>query len=183
MIEEMEPTQAAPEETAAPVVEAEVSAEAPIAVSAEEPAAAAAEEPAPEAAAIVEEAVAPPAEESTPVQPAEPAEAAVEPEPAPVPPAPQVAAPEPEVKPEGRNRRKVRQGRVVSNKMDKTVVVGIERLLRHPLYGKTVRRTRHFKAHDAQNECSIGDMVEIMETRPISKEKRWRVVRIVEKVK
>ena len=82
-----------------------------------------------------------------------------------------------------RGRRKVRSGRVVSDKMDQTIVVAIESLVRHPLYGRTVRRTTKFKAHDANNECGIGDTVEIMEVRPISKEKRWRVCRIIEKAK
>lgn len=82
-----------------------------------------------------------------------------------------------------RNTRKVRSGRVISDSMDKTVVVSIETLVRHPLYGRIVRRTTKFKAHDENNECGIGDTVEIMETRPISKEKRWRVARIVEKAK
>lgn len=82
-----------------------------------------------------------------------------------------------------RGRRKVRLGRVVSDKMLQTVVVAVETRMRHPLYGKIMRRTTKFKAHDAASECGIGDTVEIMETRPISKEKRWRVVRIVEKAK
>ena len=82
-----------------------------------------------------------------------------------------------------RGRRKVRSGRVISDKMDKTVVVAIETLVRHPLYGRIVRRTTKFKAHDETNQCGIGDTVEIMETRPLSKEKRWRVSRIVEKAK
>ncbi len=82
-----------------------------------------------------------------------------------------------------RGRRKVRSGRVVSDKMDKTVVVAIETLVRHPLYGRIVRKTTKFKAHDENNECGIGDIVEIMETRPLSKEKRWRVSRIIEKAK
>jgi small subunit ribosomal protein S17 len=82
-----------------------------------------------------------------------------------------------------RGRRKVRSGRVVSDKMDKTVVVSIESLVRHPLYGRIVRRTTKFKAHDEANECGVGDVVEIMETRPLSKDKRWRVARIVEKAK
>lgn len=82
-----------------------------------------------------------------------------------------------------RGTRKVRTGQVISDKMDKTVVVAIETLVRHPLYGRIVRRTTRFKAHDEQNECGIGDTVEIMETRPLSKEKRWRVARIVEKAK
>jgi small subunit ribosomal protein S17 len=79
--------------------------------------------------------------------------------------------------------RKKRAGRVVSNKMDKTVVVRIERTLRHPLYGKIIKRAKHFKAHDPKNECQIGDRVEIVETRPLSKDKRWRVTRILEKAK
>lgn len=84
---------------------------------------------------------------------------------------------------ESRGRRKTRIGRVVSGKMQQTVVVGIEQIIRHPLYGKTMRRTKKFKAHDENSECGVGDTVEIMETRPISKEKNWRVVRILEKAK
>ncbi|HEY8393095.1 MAG TPA: 30S ribosomal protein S17 [Capillibacterium sp.] len=76
-------------------------------------------------------------------------------------------------------RRKTRVGRVISDKMDKTVVVAVERLEQHPLYKKTVRRTTKFKAHDENNQCRIGDEVRIMETRPLSKEKRWRVVEII----
>ncbi len=82
-----------------------------------------------------------------------------------------------------RGRRKVRVGRVVSSKMEKTVVVAVESRERHPLYGKFMKRTTKFKAHDEQNSCGDGDTVEIMETRPLSREKRWRVVRIVEKAK
>ena len=82
-----------------------------------------------------------------------------------------------------RGRRKLRSGRVVSDSMDKTVVVAIETLVRHPLYGRIVRRTAKFKAHDEENQCGVGDTVEITETRPISKEKRWRVSRVVEKAK
>lgn len=82
-----------------------------------------------------------------------------------------------------RNARKIRIGKVVGNKMDKTVVVLVEGRERHPLYGRTVLHSNKFKAHDEKNECSVGDVVEIMETRPLSKEKRWRVVQIVEKVK
>lgn len=82
-----------------------------------------------------------------------------------------------------RGRRKVRIGRVVSDKMDKTVVVAVETLVKHPLYGRIVRRTTKFKVHDEVNECGIGDTVEIMETRPLSKDKRWRVARIIEKAK
>ena len=82
-----------------------------------------------------------------------------------------------------RNLRKERQGVVVSNKMDKTVVVAVERKEKHPLYGKFVKKTTKFVAHDEKNECDEGDTVLIMETRPLSKTKRWRLVRIVEKVK
>ena len=82
-----------------------------------------------------------------------------------------------------RGRRKTRIGKVVSDKVHQTVVVGIESIFRHPLYGKTLRRTTKFKCHDAENTCGVGDTVEIMETRPISKEKRWRVVQILEKAK
>lgn len=82
-----------------------------------------------------------------------------------------------------RSLRKTRVGRVVSDKMDKTVVVAVERLVRHPLYGKTIRLTSKLKAHDESNECRTGDTVKVMETRPMSKDKRWRVVSIVEKAK
>lgn len=82
-----------------------------------------------------------------------------------------------------RGRRKVRQGRVVSDKMDKTIVVAIERLVKHPLYGKRMKRTTRFQAHDETNECNEGDLVEIMETRPLSKKKRWRVVRVLERAR
>ena len=77
--------------------------------------------------------------------------------------------------------RKTRMGQVVSDKMDKTVVVAVERLERHPLYKKTIRRTTKFKAHDENNECRIGDQVQIVETRPLSKDKRWRVVSVVKR--
>lgn len=77
--------------------------------------------------------------------------------------------------------RKTRVGKVVSNKMDKTIVVAIENSVRHPLYGKTMKRTYKLKAHDENNECNIGDKVKVMETRPLSKEKRWRLVEIIEK--
>jgi small subunit ribosomal protein S17 len=77
--------------------------------------------------------------------------------------------------------RKAQIGRVVSNKMDKTVVVSVETQGRHPLYKKTIRQTKRFKAHDEKNVCQIGDRVRIMETRPISRDKRWRVVAILEK--
>ena len=82
-----------------------------------------------------------------------------------------------------RNLRKTRTGKVVSNKMDKTIVVAIENHVRHPLYGKIVKRTYKLKAHDENNECGIGDTVKVMETRPLSKDKRWRLVEIVEKAK
>ena len=82
-----------------------------------------------------------------------------------------------------RKNRKTRTGKVVSDKMDKTIVVGIETLVRHPLYGKSIKRTTKFKAHDENNECKIGDKVKIMETRPLSKDKRWRLVEIIEKAK
>ena len=82
-----------------------------------------------------------------------------------------------------RNLRKTRVGTVVSDKMDKTVVVAIADRVRHPLYKKIMKRTVKFKAHDENNECGIGDRVEIMETRPLSAEKRWRLVKIIEKAK
>ena len=79
--------------------------------------------------------------------------------------------------------RKTRIGQVVSDKMDKTIVVAIEDSVRHPLYKKTMKRTYKLKAHDENNECGIGDTGEVMETRPLSKDKRWRLVRIIEKAK
>ncbi len=82
-----------------------------------------------------------------------------------------------------RNFRKQRTGKVVSDKMDKTIVVAIEYNVKHPLYGKIVKRTYKLKAHDENNECRIGDRVRVMETRPLSKDKRWRLVEIVEKAK
>jgi small subunit ribosomal protein S17 len=82
-----------------------------------------------------------------------------------------------------RNRRKSREGLVVSDKMDKTVVVVVEDRVKHPLYGKVLRRTSRLKAHDEQNACGIGDRVLLMETRPLSATKRWRVVEILEKAK
>ena len=82
-----------------------------------------------------------------------------------------------------RNSRKTKVGVVVSNKMDKTITVSVEDFVRHTLYGKAVKRSKKFKAHDEENVCSIGDTVKIMETRPLSKDKRWRLVEIVEKVK
>ena len=82
-----------------------------------------------------------------------------------------------------RNMRKVVVGKVVSNKMDKTIVVAVEDSVKHKLYNKIVKRTARFKAHDENNECGIGDRVKIMETRPLSKDKRWRLVEIIEKAK
>lgn len=84
---------------------------------------------------------------------------------------------------EERNLRKTRTGKVISNKMDKTIVVAIENHVMHPLYNKIVKRTYKLKAHDESNECNIGDTVKVMETRPLSKDKRWRLVEVVEKVK
>ena len=84
---------------------------------------------------------------------------------------------------EERNLRKVRVGRVVSDKMNKTVVIAIEDNIKHPVYGKIIKRTLKVHAHDEENACGIGDKVEIMETRPMSKTKRWRVVEIIEKAK
>lgn len=80
-----------------------------------------------------------------------------------------------------RNYRKVKIGKVVSNKMDKTIVVAMEYNEKHPLYGKIMKKTYKLKAHDEKNECAIGDRVKVMETRPLSKDKRWRLVEIVEK--
>jgi len=82
-----------------------------------------------------------------------------------------------------RGRRKVRQGRIVGDKMDKTVVVAVETRMRHPLYGRIVRRTKRYKAHDAENQFHVGDRVEIAECRPISKDKCWRVSRLIEKAR
>ena len=82
-----------------------------------------------------------------------------------------------------RNMRKTAVGRVVSDKMDKTVVVAIEDRVKHPMYGKIIKRTVKRKAHDEENQCGVGDRVRIMETRPISKDKRWRLVEIIEKAK
>ena len=82
-----------------------------------------------------------------------------------------------------RNLRKTRTGKVVSNKMDKTIVVAVLDNVKHPLYGKIVKRTYKLKAHDENNECNIGDTVKVMETRPLSKDKRWRLVEIIEKAK
>ena len=85
--------------------------------------------------------------------------------------------------PEDRNLRKTRIGVVSSNKMDKTVVVAVERKVQHPIYGKFLKKTTKFHAHDEKNECGLGDVVRIMETRPLSKTKRWRLLEIVEKAK
>ena len=82
-----------------------------------------------------------------------------------------------------RNLRKTRVGKVVSDKMDKTIVVAIEDNVKHPLYKKIVKRTYKLKAHDENNDCNIGDRVKVMETRPLSKDKRWRLVEIIEKAK
>jgi len=82
-----------------------------------------------------------------------------------------------------RNLRKTRVGKVVSNKMDKTIVVAVENHVKHPLYGKIVKKTYKLKAHDENNECGIGDTVKVMETRPLSKDKRWRLVNIIEKAR
>ena len=82
-----------------------------------------------------------------------------------------------------RNLRKTRVGKVVSNKMDKTIVVAVENHVKHPLYGKIVKKTYKLKAHDENNECGIGETVKVMETRPLSKDKRWRLVNIIEKAR
>ena len=88
-----------------------------------------------------------------------------------------------ETKTAERNLRKTRTGVVRSNKMDKTITVTVERRVKHPIYGKFVKKTTNFHAHDEKNECTVGDIVKIMETRPLSKTKRWRLVEIVEKAK
>ena len=82
---------------------------------------------------------------------------------------------------EERNLRKVMTGTVVSNKMDKTIVVAVETSVKHPIYGKIVKKTYKLKAHDEENVCQIGDKVKVMETRPLSKDKRWRLVEVIEK--
>jgi small subunit ribosomal protein S17 len=82
-----------------------------------------------------------------------------------------------------RKLRKTRIGLVTSNKMNKTITVAVERKVKHPIYGKFVKKTTRFHAHDEKNECNVGDLVKIMETRPLSKTKRWRLVEVVEKVK
>lgn len=84
---------------------------------------------------------------------------------------------------EERNLRKIRVGIVTSDKMDKTITVAVERKVKHPIYGKFVKKTTKFHAHDEKQECAIGDVVKIMETRPLSKTKRWRLVEVVEKAK
>ena len=84
---------------------------------------------------------------------------------------------------EERNLRKVRTGKVTSDKMDKTIVVAIEERVDHPLYNKVVKRTYKLKAHDENNECKVGDTVRVMETRPLSKDKRWRLVEVIERAK
>lgn len=84
---------------------------------------------------------------------------------------------------EERGKRRMLRGLVTSDKMDKTIVVEVTTLKQHPLYGRTMRRSKRFKAHDESNECGAGDTVEIMECRPLSREKRWRLVRVVEKAK
>jgi small subunit ribosomal protein S17 len=82
-----------------------------------------------------------------------------------------------------RSRRKIRTGKVVSDRMEKTIVVAIERLVKHPIYGRYVRRRAKFKVHDEKNECRIGDTIRFMETRPLSKDKRWRFVEFVDRAK
>ena len=82
-----------------------------------------------------------------------------------------------------RNLRKTRVGKVVSDKMDKTIVVAVVDKVKHPLYNKIIKRTRKLKAHDEENTCKIGDRVRVMETRPLSKDKRWRLVEVIEKAK
>jgi small subunit ribosomal protein S17 len=97
--------------------------------------------------------------------------------------APSAAEAAPLAEAEGRGYRKVREGYVVSDKMDKTVVVMVEDRVKHPKYGKVLRRTKKYKAHDAENACGVGDRVLLMETRPMSATKRWRVAQILEKAK
>ncbi|MGZ5280794.1 MAG: 30S ribosomal protein S17 [Bacteroidia bacterium] len=82
-----------------------------------------------------------------------------------------------------RGTRKEIVGKVLRNKMDKSIVIGVERKVKHPMYGKFVKKTSTFMAHDEKNECNIGDIVQVMETRPLSKNKRWRLVQIIEKAK
>jgi small subunit ribosomal protein S17 len=82
-----------------------------------------------------------------------------------------------------RNLRKERQGRVISDKMDKSIIVAVERKVKHPIYGKYIKKTTKLTAHDEKNECHEGDVVKLMETRPLSKRKRWRLIEIIEKAK
>jgi small subunit ribosomal protein S17 len=82
-----------------------------------------------------------------------------------------------------RNKRKIRTGKVISNRMQKTIVVAVERLIQHPRYKRTIKRTNKLYAHDERNECKVGDKVKVMETRPLSKLKRWRVVTVLEKAR
>ncbi len=82
-----------------------------------------------------------------------------------------------------RGRRKTKEGEVISDRMDKTVVVAVQRFIRHRLYGRTIRKTNKFKAHDENNQCRVGDLVRIVETRPLSRQKRWRVVEILRKAR
>ncbi|MEY5047181.1 MAG: ribosomal protein [Bacteroidota bacterium] len=84
---------------------------------------------------------------------------------------------------ESRNLRKERTGRVLSNKMEKSITIAVERKVKHPIYGKFLKKTTKLMAHDEKNECNIGDIVKIMETRPLSKNKRWRLIEIIEKAK
>ena len=93
------------------------------------------------------------------------------------------AATTPDTQDQSRRRRKTRIGIVSSDKMTKTITVSVERKIKHPLYGKFLKKTNKFHAHDENNECNIGDMVKIMETRPLSKTKRWRLVEVLEKAK
>lgn len=199
--ETTEPAESAAETTETPVaetpetvVEAVETAETPTAEVGEPVTETAEEAPKAEAAEPAEETVveAPQAEE-TPAPVAE-TTPAVEAKPARVKAAKEAPAPPPaptepdkldfgDKKTGVRGRRKLRVGKVVSTKMQKTVVVAVETRVRHPLYGKFMRRTARFKAHDEQSVCGEGDTVEIMETRPLSKDKRWRVVNIVEKAK
>lgn len=165
-----ETTTPAAEDTAAETPAAEESSEAeaqPVAVESEEPLAAI------ETSLIEEAAATPVADAATMEATGTEAETA----------ATEASAPEKPSYDPNRGRRKVRQGRVVSTKMQKTVVVLVETRVRHPLYGKFMRRSTKFKAHDEQEVCGEGDMIEIMETRPLSKTKNWRVVRIIEKAK
>jgi small subunit ribosomal protein S17 len=166
---EVEPT-----ETAAPVEAVEAPAEPAETTASAESVEAPAEASAPaEDAEAAEPAPAPVEETAAPV-----AESPVAAAPVAAAPAPAASKGDPD-----RGRRKLRQGKVVSTKMEKTIIVVIESRVRHPLYGKFMKRSKRFKAHDEQSACGEGDTVEIMETRPLSKEKRWRLVRVIEKAK